>query len=234
MPRRLSTAQQALKVLAYLMTHPDGVLAQEVAKLLGKSLTTAYALLNSLVDEGFAEKTEGGYRPRLFPKEKGADLEEALEELYLRTRERAYLVLLGPEGPTLFTRGRQGQPHPLGNSLPPEWHALALGKVLLAFGTKAPGPLTPKTPYTLTDPLALEEELSRVRESGLAVEMEEYTPGLSGLAVPLFGPRGELLGALDPNPSPSAPRSTTSASSRPGPLPYRKSPSGKPSTQLLT
>lgn len=60
MPRRLSTAQQALKVLAYLMTHPEGVLAQEVAKLLGKSLTTAYALLNSLVDEGFAEKTEGG------------------------------------------------------------------------------------------------------------------------------------------------------------------------------
>ncbi|KIX84386.1 AMP-binding protein [Thermus filiformis] len=195
MPRRLSTAQQALKVLAYLMAHPEGVVAQEVARLLGKSLTTAYALLNSLVEEGFAEKTERGYRPRL-AQARETGLEEALEELYLRTRERCYLVLLGPEGPTLLTRGRQGQPHPLGEALPPEWHALALGKVLLAFGARAPGPLAPRTPYTLTDPLALEEELARVRESGLAVEMEEYALGLSGLAAPLFGPRGELLGAL--------------------------------------
>ncbi len=196
MPRRLSTARQALRVLAYLLTHPEGVVAQEVAQILGKSLTTAYALLNSLVDEGFAEKTERGYRPRIFPQEKGTNLGEALEELYLRTRERSYLVLLDPQGPVLLTRGRQGQPHPLGETLPKEWHALALGKVLLAFGSKAPGPLTPRTPYTLTDPVALEEELARVRESGLAVEIEEYAPGLSGLAAPLFGPEGEFLGAL--------------------------------------
>ncbi|MER3536977.1 MAG: hypothetical protein C4301_05675 [Thermus sp.] len=127
MPRRLSTARQALRVLAYLLTHPEGVVAQEVAQILGKSLTTAYALLNSLVDEGFAKKTERGYRPRIFPQEKGTDLGEALEELYLRTRERSYLVLLDPQGPVLLTRGRQGQPHPLGETLPKEWHALALG-----------------------------------------------------------------------------------------------------------
>ncbi|WP_038047272.1 AMP-binding protein [Thermus caliditerrae] len=199
--RSLSTVQAALRILAYLAEHPEGVEVKEVARLLGKSLSTAYALLNSLAEEGFAVKTERGYRlgttkPVPVESPRGPYLGEALEELYLRTRERCYLALLTPEGVRLKTRGRQGQPHPLGDTLPEEVHALALGKVLLAFGALPLPPLRPRTPYTLTDPLALEEELKRVRESGLAAEMEEYAPGLSALAAPLFGPRGELLGAL--------------------------------------
>jgi acetyl-CoA synthetase len=200
MPRRrgLSTVQAALRILAYLAEHPEGVEVKEVAQILGKSLSTAYALLNSLVEEGFAVKGEGRYtlaRTKPVPQAQGF-LEEALEELYLRTRERCYLALLTPEGVRLKTRGRQGQPNPLGETLPPEAHALALGKVLLAHGVLPVPPLFPKTPYTLTDPLALEAELARVRASGLAVEMEEYALGLSALAAPLFGPKGEALGAL--------------------------------------
>lgn len=198
--RSLTTVQATLKALAYLAEHPEGVGAKEVARHLGKSLSAAYALLNSLVEAGFAVKGERGYRPLpgLPPKAPPLPypLEEALEEVYLRTGERSYLLLLGPEGPRLRTRGRQGQPHPLGKSFPPEWHALALGKVLLAFGPFPLPPLTPKTPFTLTDPEALEAELRRVRESGLAVEMEEYTLGVSGIAAPLFDPKGRLVGAI--------------------------------------
>ncbi|AEV15885.1 Acetyl-coenzyme A synthetase [Thermus sp. CCB_US3_UF1] len=202
--RSLSTVQAALRILAYLAEHPEGVEVKEVARLLGKSLSTAYALLNSLAEEGFAVKTERGYRlgqAGLAPipgssSGRSPYLVEALEELYLRTRERCYLALLTPEGVRLKTRGRQGQPHPLGETLPEETHALALGKVLLAYGALPLPPLRPRTPYTLTDPVALEEELSRVRESGLAAEMEEYAPGLSALAAPLLGPGGEVLGAL--------------------------------------
>ncbi|AFV76309.1 acyl-CoA synthetase/AMP-acid ligase [Thermus oshimai JL-2] len=196
--RSLSTVQAALRLLAYLAEHPEGVEVKEVARLLGKSLSTAYALLNSLVEEGFAVKTEGGYRlgsAKPVP-QPSSFLEEALEELYLRTRERCYLALPTPEGIRLKSRGRQGQPHPLGEALPEEAHALALGKVFLAYGALPTPPLRSRTPYTLTDPLALEEELKRVRESGLAVEMEEYALGLSALAAPLLGPKGELLGAL--------------------------------------
>ncbi len=197
--RKLSTVRSALEALAFLARHPEGVGAKEVARHLGKSLSAAYALLNSLVEAGFALKTEHLYRPLPHPPPASLPehpLEEALEELYARTRERSYLVLLLPEGPRLRTRGRQGQPNPLGEALPPEWHALALGKVLLAFGSFPLPPLTPKTPYTLTDPEALEAELRRIRASGIGVEMEEYTLGISGIAVPLFGPKGQLLGAL--------------------------------------
>ncbi|WP_347240723.1 IclR family transcriptional regulator C-terminal domain-containing protein, partial [Thermus sp.] len=198
--RSRAAVQTALEALAYLAAHPEGVGAKELARHLGRSLSAAYALLNSLVEAGFAVKGERGYRPTPgFPFQAPAPaypLEEALEEVYLRTGERSYLLLLGPEGPRLRTRGRQGQPHPLGESFPPEWHALALGKVLLAFGPFPLPPLTPKTPFTLTDPEALEAELRRVRESGLAVEMEEYALGVSGIAAPLFDPEGRLLGAI--------------------------------------
>ena len=88
--RGLSTVQQALRLLAYLADHPEGVGAKEVARLLGKSLSSAYALLHSLMEEGFVVKEEGGFRlarQKPVPLEP-TPLEEALEELYLRTRER--------------------------------------------------------------------------------------------------------------------------------------------------
>ncbi|RTH23194.1 helix-turn-helix domain-containing protein, partial [Thermus scotoductus] len=192
--RSLSTVQAALRILAYLAEHPEGVEVKEVARLLGKSLSTAYALLNSLAEEGFAVKTERGYRlGQAKPlRLETTPLEEALEELYLRTRERCYLALLTPEGIRLKTRGRQGQPHPLGDTLPEEVHALALGKVFLAYGALSLPPLVPRTPSTLTDPFALHAALTPVRHSRLAAALAAYAPRLSALPPPLFAPRGAL------------------------------------------
>ena len=64
-PRRgLATARAVLQVLAYLEEHPEGVRADEVAHVVGKSGSTAYYLLASLVEEGFATHDGGLYRPR--------------------------------------------------------------------------------------------------------------------------------------------------------------------------
>ncbi|HEU4743422.1 MAG TPA: helix-turn-helix domain-containing protein, partial [Meiothermus sp.] len=60
--KRLSTVEAALRVLTYLAAHPEGLEANEVARMLGKSLSTAYALLASLVAEGFAEREGASYR----------------------------------------------------------------------------------------------------------------------------------------------------------------------------
>ncbi|MCS7059184.1 MAG: AMP-binding protein [Meiothermus sp.] len=209
--RKLTTVQTALRVLAYLAEHPEGVEAARLAAFLGKSLSTAYALLASLVAEGFAEREGSLYKlsrtalakpsaPLVEPER----LSDALEELYLRTRERTYLALLDREGRLrLSTRGRQGLPKLSGveGVIAEGFHALALGKAVLAF-------LEPEvqaghlqnlrayTPLTLTDPLTLEEELSKVRRMGFAVEIEEHALGLSSLAAPIFDPEGRVLGAL--------------------------------------
>ncbi|MER3462491.1 MAG: acetyl-CoA synthetase, partial [Thermus sp.] len=165
--RKLTTVQAALRVLAYLLAHPEGLEAAQVARLLGKSLSTAYALLASLVAEGFAERVGTTYRvsqDALSPvsgqgqgRGEGNALDrlhDALEELYLRTRERTYLALLTREGRLrLQSRGRQGQPKPPGleGDSTEALHALALGKAVLAHLDAAPpGQLRAYTPNTLT------------------------------------------------------------------------------------
>ncbi|ADD28063.1 AMP-binding protein [Meiothermus ruber] len=209
--RKLTTVQAALRVLAYLAEHPEGVEAARLAAFLGKSLSTAYALLASLVSEGFAERDGSTYRlsknalapspNRLAEPEK---LSDALEELYLRTRERTYLALLDRDGKLrLSTRGRQGLPKLAGlvDQVSEGFHALALGKAVLAYmDSQAQAPhlqdLKAYTRLTITDPLTLEEELAKVRQMGFAVELEEHADGISGVAAPIFSPDGTVIGAF--------------------------------------
>ena len=61
--RGLSTARAVLQVLSYLEQHPDGVRADDIAQVVGKSGSTAYHLLASLVEEGYAVHEGGLYRP---------------------------------------------------------------------------------------------------------------------------------------------------------------------------
>ena len=60
--RGLTTARAVLQVLSFLEQHPDGVRADDVAQVVGKSVSTAYYLLASLVEEGFAVHEGGVYR----------------------------------------------------------------------------------------------------------------------------------------------------------------------------
>ncbi len=61
--RGLSTARAALQLLALLARSPHGLRADEAARALGKSVSTAYNLLDSLCEEGFAvHGARGHYR----------------------------------------------------------------------------------------------------------------------------------------------------------------------------
>jgi len=209
--RKLTTVQAALRVLAYLAEHPEGVEAARLAAFLGKSLSTAYALLASLVSEGFAEREGSSYRlsktalaPAPAHLAQPEKLSDALEELYLRTRERTYLALLSREGKLrLSTRGRQGLPKLAGldAEIASGFHALAIGKAVLAF-LDAEAQLAhfqhlqTFTRLTITNPLALEEELAKVQQTGFAVEIEEHADGISGLAAPIFGKHAQVVGAF--------------------------------------
>lgn len=145
--RGLSTVQQALRLLAYLADHPEGVGAKEVARLLGKSLSSAYALLHSLMEEGFVVKEEGASARAAKARPLGAHALGGGLGGALPAHPGAVLPRPPhPQGVRLKTRGRQGQLHPLGETLPPEWHALALGKVLLAFGDFPLPPSLPRPP----------------------------------------------------------------------------------------
>jgi len=78
----------------------------------------------------------------------------------------------------------------VGSRLP--LHATGVGKVLLAYAPEAVraeafGRLTRITPYTVTQPARLAEQLRRVRAEGYATTGEEMSLGACSVAVPVGG-----------------------------------------------
>ena len=77
-------------------------------------------------------------------------------------------------------------------------HCSALGKVFLGWGVLAAagGPLHAQTAATLTDPEQLRLDVTRARRRGWAVTADELEVGLTGVAVPVQGPHGDVVAAL--------------------------------------
>lgn len=78
----------------------------------------------------------------------------------------------------------------------------ATGKILLAYQSDAEIQsviemgLKPYTPYTITDPDDLREELNKIRVNGYAISMEETDPGVGAVGVPVFSNRGNMVYSL--------------------------------------
>ena len=77
-------------------------------------------------------------------------------------------------------------------------HSSALGKIFYAWDVlPIPGqPLERLTDVTITDPDALRQDARLARRRGWAVTLDELEVGLTGVAVPVFGPRGQVAAAL--------------------------------------
>ena len=206
--RGLSTARAVLQVLGYLEQHADGVRADDVAHLVGKSGSTAYYLLASLVEEGFATHERGLYRARHRVARPAADrhaLEDAVDDLFLRTHKRCYLgIVRAGMIEITVVRGRQGiaRMPGLGSQISDNAHALAMGKVVLArlrpaaLARYVARGLASYTPSTITSPDSLADELRRVRADGYAVDREEFDRDFCCVAAPVLDEHGRLAAVL--------------------------------------
>jgi DNA-binding IclR family transcriptional regulator len=195
---------------------PDGVRADEVARVLGKSTSTAYNVLASLCDEHVAVRRAGGVY-QLAPEfrrvvaggdEDAAALRElsgVVEDLLARTHKRAYAaVVRGGVLRIVIERGLQGMPRLPGMSpeIRDNAHALALGKIVLAL---SPAEAVDRyialglryfTPNTITVADELRAELRTIRRTGVAIEREEFDGDFCCLAAPILDARRRFLGAV--------------------------------------
>ena len=215
--RGLSTARSVLRVLALLGERPEGVRADEVAERLGKSTSTAYYLLSSLCEEGFAvHASQGVYRParqvgqEAAPDEPEAahgDLKATVQELFMLSRRRSYLGMVrSGRIEIVAVRGRQGVPRMPGLGAEIEIHggahALAMGKVVLAeldpegLRRFLAGGLRAYTDHTITEPQELLADLELVRRRGFAVDREEFDSSFCCLAAPIRDERGRFRAVL--------------------------------------
>ena len=211
--RGLSTARAALQVAWLLARRPEGTRADEVAEMLGKSVSTAYNVLASLCDEGVAVRHPGGLY-RLAPAFRevvaaGAasepsqrDFSGLADDLLARTHKRAYVGVIR-EGHlrVVAERGQRGMPKLPGlhADVQDSAHALAMGKVVLALARPevveryvAAG-LPAFTPRTITDPARLRAELGEIRRAGVASDCEEFDLDFCSLAAPIVDARGHFV-----------------------------------------
>ncbi|HEY0575209.1 MAG TPA: IclR family transcriptional regulator C-terminal domain-containing protein [Pseudonocardia sp.] len=208
---------RALRVVEVVAEIGDGVTTKSIARRLGLTLPTTYRLLATLVDEGYLVRLREprgyglGYRLGELARRLSDQLampwpvRGVLHDVHRAAEGAAYyavfrddLVVIAhvDDCPTHSAPAamRVGQPVPA--------HAVAVGKVLLAgvdrrrLAELLVEPLRPLTGKTVVDRAGLVRELERVREAGVAVEMGELLPGRAGLAAPVRGNRGEVIGAL--------------------------------------
>lgn len=211
--RRSSSARAVLQALALLARSPDGLRADETAEALGRSVSTAYSLLDSLCQEGFAVHEErGAYRlaaaaGAAVTREDAANVESltaVMDELYTRTNKRTYLAA-ARRGTLVIpaTRGRQGMRRmSLGRQIGDDAHALALGKVALSLlspeslATYVGRGLRRFTEHTIVHPDQLFAELEDVRTNGLATDQEEFEADFCCLAAPVMDVGGRAVGIV--------------------------------------
>jgi IclR family transcriptional regulator, acetate operon repressor len=200
---------------AFTADRPERGLA-DLARSVGLNKTTAYRLLAALESERMLERGRDGEAYRLGPelvllggRAQGTfDLREAsrapLASLAQETRETATLeVLVGPQ--TLILEEAMGS-YVLGSmpSIGTRWpaHATSTGKTILAFlseeerGRALPRVLLPVTPRTLANRVALDRDLSRVRERGYALSQEELEPGFVAVGAPVHSADGRVVAAI--------------------------------------
>lgn len=215
--QRLSSVSGALRMLKLFTAEEPELGITAMAARLDVAKSTAHRLASTLLAEGYLEQNpvDGRYRLGLLLFALGTlvrrrmDVSEQavpyLHELGTRTGETVHLALLhGTE--ILYLRNIDSshaiRPRSyLGVRMPA--YCTSEGRALLAFSPTTvvasvlgQTQLQPRTSHTLTDKDKLARLLSRVRETGYAIDDEESEDGMRGVAAPIFDAGGAVVAAV--------------------------------------
>lgn len=208
--KRVGAARRCLQILEVLAQEPYLFGLAEIAERLSLPKSTLYRLLGMLEDAGYVEEEPATGRYSLSAKVlwigssylRGSAVQRcahsALIQLSNATGAMSHLgvwdsgsVLIlhttdPPNAASLFVE--VGERRPL--------HCTALGKALLVgrppeeIKSLCEAGLIAFTPRTITTAAELEEELERVRQTGVAFDNEEYATGLRCIAAPVRNQSG--------------------------------------------
>jgi DNA-binding IclR family transcriptional regulator len=223
-----SVISRALALLSAFDERHRSLTLTELAERADLPPATAYRQIKELVDGGaLARNSNGEYMigrmiwnlGLLAPVQTG--LREVaspfLHDIYAATRATVHLAVREGDRVLYVDRlsGHASVPvvSKVGSTLP--MHCTGVGKVLLAYAPadvyeRALASLTRVTPFTITQPVRLNEQLSRVRRDGYAITIEEMTLGACSVAVPItVGPKViAALGIVVPSLKRDRPRLT--------------------------
>ncbi len=216
----LATLESAFALIQVLAgSGPGGVGVPQICTSLGMPKRTVYRYLNTLLALGMVEMTghqSGSYR--LGPAVEELAVRSSRQREFLRRSVEHVDALAQATGQlvhcTVFDQGSvvtvavaSGDSRTaagpelavVGTRRPA--HTTASGKVFLAHQPRAVDAyvireLTARTPYTITEPDRLRAECLLAARNGFAVDNHEFAVGVCCLAVPVWGERQHVVGAL--------------------------------------
>ncbi len=210
MPGPIQSIERAAAILRLLARGSGRLGVGEIAESLELAKGTAHGILRTLQGVGFVEQDRDTGKYQL-----GAALlhlgTSYLDVNELRSRainwadalaaRSGEAVRIGAplEGRVLvvhhvFRPDDTLQTLDVGTLLP--LHATALGKVLLAYDTTLKATPEPYTRRTLVTQTAIKRACAKVREAGWAAENGEMISGEAGIAAPIRGHGGIVVGAI--------------------------------------
>lgn len=215
-PEYLSTLERGLSVLrAFDQAHPEMALS-EVAAITNLSPAVARRCLNTLVALGYVAQV--GRRFLLRPEVltfgsaylSSMNIEQVavppLQVLRDQTGDSASMAVRSGRDILYVCHIPTNRRIRLGASVGTRFplHATSMGKVLLAYQGEAAvatflaeGPLARLTERTVTDAAAFRERLEGVRAHDYDSALDELDYGIVSVAVPVFGPDGRVVAAIN-------------------------------------
>lgn len=212
-----TSLEKSLVLLRAIIADGGRTPFNEIVSDLNLPTSTAYRLVSQLVDAGFASR----YGPNSFGPGIVAALlyqrtdvsalvarlaRPLLKDLASKSGLTSHLGVLENGMVTYKVRIPGRAPRAAGftrEGMQLEAYCSAVGKVLLGgLSSDAlddylnEGAFVPLTPYTIVDPSVLRQEISAIRESGIAIDNREVAEDMICLAVPVLGPGGEVIAAI--------------------------------------
>lgn len=214
---KIQSIEKTIRIIELLSNSPSGLSLTEMSDALKYPPSTVHHIISTLMHHGYmnqasdTKKYSLGYAflnisHRIL---ENMDLRKVarkyLQELHQKSNETVHLAILR-EGRVIYIDKIQ-RPGSLslatyvGFSTHP--HAAAGGKVLLSqlsrdevYEVYGSNRFPAYTKNTITDLERLMKELAHIRESGYAIDDEEYYEGIRCVAAPVRNGRGEIVAAL--------------------------------------
>jgi DNA-binding IclR family transcriptional regulator len=212
-----SSTLRAFAVLERIATSDESLSLEELTRLSGLPKPTVYRILQLLIRGGFVERQSLDKRYVVGARTCSLALAVQMRSPHRRERRAILARLVETIGETCNFTMLDGNEvvylervettadvrlHMDAGSRVP-LHCTASGKLLLANLPASqvrrllgPGPLPRHTDRTITNVVALERELTRIRASGVGTDVGEYLVGSVCLAVPVQDAQGRVLAAV--------------------------------------
>lgn len=213
----MGTAGKALELLDLFTRVRPQVGLSEIARLSGVNKATCHRLMSELQAYGLVEQVEPSREYRIGPavlrlaalREETVPyksiVQPVLADVTEATGESAHVSMLVGGRVELISfayAARHGTRVMLHDAETLPFHATSSGLAILAYAPESlekeilAAPLPAITAQTETDPARIRERLTLIRTRGFAESVGAFENDVHSIAVPVFGSRGDCIGAL--------------------------------------